>query len=146
MTKVETRRMISTKAVFALMFYLVMPVVVIYIIITTYPMLSSQRYVNMLYWIIPFSILLVILSQWSIMYPKGDTRRFYLNLCYVVAAMLWLFGFLGGGLVITDYWGEYQFSIHLWKYILVIIAVAVFNSIYYYLEWKVYRGDIISDS
>ena len=133
--------MISAKAVFALVFYLIMPVIVIYIIITTYPELSPSRYIRMLYWIVPAAIALIILSQWSIMFPRGDSRRLILDLCYVGASIVWLFGFLGGGLVITDYWGEYQFSIHLWKYILLIISVSVFSSIYYFLEWHVYRDE-----
>ncbi len=146
MASTEQRRWISTKAVFALVFYLIVPIIVVWIIVTTYPELTGQHYIGMLYWIVPSAILLIILSQWSIAYPRGDYRRLILDLAYVLMALIWIFGFLGGGLVITDYWDGYEFSLHLWKYLLVILAVAVFNAIYYVLEWVVYRRPDIDET
>jgi len=138
----RTERRVSIKAVFALLFYLVIPAMAIYIIMETYPELSKERFINMTYWFMPLSIVLVIISQISIRYERGDNRRFLLNVGYVMATMLWLYGFLGGDLVITETWREYHFSIHLWKYVLLIIFVAVFNIFYYALEWRVYKEEI----
>ena len=138
----SNERRVSIKAVFALLFYLVLPAMAIYIIIETYPELSKDRFINMTYWFVPMSILLVIISQLSIKYARGDDRRFVLNVGYVMATMLWLYGFLGGNLVITETWRGYHFSIHLWNYVLLIIFVAVFNILYYALEWRVYKEEI----
>ena len=91
----ETERKVSLKAVFALLFYLVIPAIAIYIIMETYPELSKDRFINMTYWFIPLSIVLVIISQFSIRYERGDNRRFLLNIGYVITTMLWLYGFLG---------------------------------------------------
>lgn len=138
----RTEGRVSIKAIFALLFYLVIPAMVIYIIMGTYPELSKDRFINMIYWFVPVSIVLVIISHLSIRYEKGDDSRFVLNICYVMATMLWLYGFLGGNLVITTTWKEYHFSIHLWKYVLLIIFVAVFNIFYYVLEWRIYKEEI----
>jgi hypothetical protein len=138
----RTKRRISVKAVFALLFYLVIPAIAIYIIMGTYPELSKERFINMTYWFVPLSIVLVIISQFSIRYKKGDDRRFILNVGYVIVTMLWLYGFLGGSLVITETWGEYQFSVHLWRYVILIIFVAIFNIFYYTLEWRIYKREI----
>lgn len=138
----KTGRKASVKAIFAVIDDLVIPIIAIYLIINTYPELGGDRYVNLLYWFIPLSIFLVIISQLSIRYPKGDTRRFALNISYVVITLVWLLAFLGGGLVVTESWGEYEFSIHLWKYVLLIVGVALFNVLYYALEWAAYKDDI----
>lgn len=141
----ETGRKASVKAVFALMFYLVIPIAAIYLIINSYPELGKERFINMIYWFIPLSIVLVIVSQLSIRYHKGDRRRFVLNMAYVLITLLWLLAFLGGGLVITETWGEYHFSLHLWKYVLLIVGVAVFNAVYYVLEWRIYSDESRED-
>lgn len=138
----DTGRRFSLKALFAIIFYLIVPIIIVNIIINTYPELGGERYATLIYLLVPIAVLLVVLSQLSIMYPKGDKRRFAYNIAYILTAMIWLFGFLGGGLVITDYWGEYQFSLHLWKYVALIVAVGLFNVFYYILEWRVYGEDL----
>ena len=137
----DTGRRYSVKALFALIFYLVMPIVVLLNIIKTYPELSEERYMAMIWTIIPFALLMVVISQLSIRYPRGDKRRLWLDYAYVTTAMLWLFAFLGGGVVITQSWGEYEFSLHLEKYVLLILAIMLFNCLYYFLEWWVYTED-----
>ncbi|MCK5039018.1 MAG: hypothetical protein KAS16_07960 [Thermoplasmata archaeon] len=137
----DTGRRYSVKAVFALIFYLVMPIMVLLNIIKTYPELSEERYMMMIWTIIPFALLMVVISQLSIRYPRGDKRRLWLNYAYVTTAMLWLFAFLGGGVVITQNWGVYEFSLHLEKYVLLILAITLFNCLYYFLEWWVYSDE-----
>ncbi len=137
----DTGRRYSVKAIFAVIFYLIMPIMAIYIIMESYPELSRERYMQIIWAIIPFAIVMVIISQLSIRYPKGDVRRLALNLAYVVTALLWLLAFLGGGMVLTQDWGPYEFSLHLEKYIILILAVSIFNSIYYVMEWMVYASD-----
>ncbi len=134
----DTGRRYSVKAFFALVFYLAMPIVVIWMIMETYPELSRDKYEAMMWAIVPFAILMVIISQLSIRFPKGDKRRLFLNLAYVATAMLWLMAFLGGSMVLTQNWGAYEFSLHLEKYVALILAVTIFNCFYYFMEWKVY--------
>jgi hypothetical protein len=138
----ETERRISIKAIIALFFYLIIPLFAIYIIITTYPELSQDRFITMVYWFVPLAIILVLISQASIRYPRGHNMKFFLDITYVVFTVLWLFAFLGGGINITQSWGEYEFTLHLWKYIVVIIFVAIFNMVYYTLEWNFYKKEL----
>jgi len=132
---------ISIKAIFAFVFYLLIPLIVISIILTSYPELSKARFIRIIYWIVPISLMIIVISQVSLRYKKGDDRRFILNIFYVVMTIVWVYGFLGGRLVITETWLEYEFSIHVWKYVLLIIVAAVVNIIYYTLEWRVYKED-----
>ncbi len=133
---------ISAKAMFALLFYLIIPIVAISVILFSYEELSKERFVNMIYWVIPTSIVIVIISQMSIKYEKGEDKRFVLNLIYVFLTLIWVYGFIGGSPVLTQTWLEYEFSIHLWKYISLIIAAAMINIFYYTLEWRIYKKEL----
>jgi hypothetical protein len=55
--------------------------------------------------------------------------------------MLWMFGLLGGGLVMTTLWNEYEFSLHMEKYVILILSVTALNLTYYIFEWRVYQKD-----
>jgi len=94
-----------------------------------------------IYWVIPTATVIVILAQVSAYYQKGDTRRFLLNIGFTTMTILWMFGLLGGGMVMTTQWNEYEFSLHMDKYVLLIVCVAMLNVIYYTFEWRVYRKD-----
>jgi peptidoglycan biosynthesis protein MviN/MurJ (putative lipid II flippase) len=83
----------------------------------------------------------VFLAQRSALYQKGDTKRFLLNIGFTVATIIWMYGLLGGGMVITTQWNGYDFSLHMDKYIVLIACVAAVNVIYFTLEWRVYRKD-----
>lgn len=137
----KSKKNISVKAIFAFVFYLLIPLIAISIILTSYPELSKDRFIRIVYWIVPISIMIIVISQISLRYKRGDDRRFILNIFYVVMTIVWVYGFLGGRLVITETWLEYEFSIHVWKYILLIIIAALVNIIYYTLEWRVYKED-----
>jgi hypothetical protein len=92
-----------------------------------------------IYWVIPTATIIIILAQLSPLYQKGEMRRFLLNIGFTAMTILWMFGLLGGGIVMTTQWNEYEFSLHMDKYVLLIISVAVLNVLYYTLEWMVYR-------
>jgi hypothetical protein len=132
------KRRISSKAVFALVFYLILPTIAISIIIITYPELSRDRLLGILYRIIPISITLILISQYQVRYGKGSKGRFILNEIYVVLIVLWLFALLGGKPVIDQTWEQYQFSLHIWNYIVVILVVTSMNVLYYAMEYKAY--------
>jgi hypothetical protein len=135
------KRCISIKACLALLFYLIIPLCSLLLILLSYPELPSDRFFMRIYCIIPTATVIVVLAQRSASYQKGDTRRFLLNIGFTVATMIWMFGLLGGGVVITTQWNGYDFSLHMDKYVLLIACVAALNVIYYTLEWRVYRKD-----
>jgi len=148
-TKISTlptikNRRISSKAVFALVFYLILPTIALSIIILTYPELSRERLLGILYRIIPISITLILVSQYQVRYGKGSKGRFILNEIYVVLIVLWLFALLGGKPVIDQTWEEYQFSLHIWNYIVLILIVTSMNVLYYAMEYKAYGKKDVS--
>jgi hypothetical protein len=134
-------RGISSKALLAFLLYLLIPLSALFLILQIYPEIPSDRMYMRIYWVIPTATIIVILAQLSSRYEKRDARRFLLNIGFTAMTILWMFGLLGGGIVMTTQWNEYEFSLHMNKYVLLIIGVATLNVLYYTLEWRVYRKD-----
>jgi len=138
------QKCISLKACFALFFYLIIPSIAIIMIIGSYPELSKDRFYTMLQWILPTSIAIVFLAQCSLFYQKGDFKYYLINVGFIIATMIWVYGLLGGGLIITNQWDEYLFNINMTKYVMLIMSVTTINIIYYTLEWKFYSKEVQS--
>ena len=136
------KRYISSKALLALVLYLLIPLCALLLVLQSYPEVPSNQLYARIYWVIPIASTMVILAQLSSLYQKGETRRYLLNIGFTAMTMLWMFGLIGGGLVMTTQWNEYEFSLHMDKYVLLIFSVAVFNGIYFTFEWMVYRKNI----
>jgi len=132
---------ISVKTIFAIIFYLIIPLFAIGIILISYDELSKDRFINIIFRIIPISLVIIMISQISLKYDRGTINKYFLNIAYVGMTLLWVFAFLGGNPVITEQWLDYEFSIHLWRYILLIILATIINIIYYTLEWRFYRAE-----
>jgi hypothetical protein len=132
-------RKFSSKAVFAFVFYLLLPVFALTTIMATYPELSSERLMAILYRIVPIAFMLILISQFQVRYTKGSFGRFAMNEVYVLLVLLWLFALLGGEPVIHQTWEEYSFSLHIWNYLLLIIFITVMNVIYYIVEFAAYH-------
>ncbi len=130
---------ISVKTIFVIIFYLIIPLFAINIILTSYDELSKDRFIWMIFWIIPISIVIILISQISLKYEKGTIKKYYLNIAYICMTLIWVYAFLGGNPVITEQWLDYEFSIHLWKYIILIIIATIINILYYTLEWRIFR-------
>jgi len=135
------KRCISSKTWFAFFLYLVLPLCALFFILQSYPELPQNFLYARIYWILPTSTVIIILAQLSALYPKGDTKRYVLNIGFTVATMTWMFGLLGGGMVMTSQWNGYAFSLHMDKYVLLIICVAMLNILYYTLEWKLHHKE-----
>ena len=133
-------RKFSSKAVFALVFYLLLPVFALTTIMATYPELSSERLVAIFYRIVPIAFLLILVSQFQVRYGKGSFGRFAMNEIYVLLVLLWLFALLGGEPVIHQTWEEFHFSLHIWNYLLLIIFITVMNVLYYIVEFLAYHN------
>ncbi len=148
-TKISTlltskKRRISSKAVFALVFYLILPTIALSIIILTYPELSRERLIGILQRIVPVGVILILVSQFQVRYEKGSKGRFILNEVYVVLVVVWLFALLGGEPVINQTWEEYRFSLHIINYIVLILLVTSVNVLYYAMEFQAYRKKDVS--
>jgi hypothetical protein len=133
------KRRISSKAVFALVFYVIMPIFSITMMLVTYPQLSKERLLGILQRTVPIGVMLILVSQYQVRYEKGDLGRFILNEIYVILVVLWIFALLGGEPVIHQTWEEYHFSLHIWNYVVVILIVTSLNFLYYILEYQAYR-------
>lgn len=132
------QKCISIKACFSLLFYIIIPSIAIIFIMSSYPELSKDRFYNIIKWILPTGTAIVILAQSSLFYDKGELKHYIINISFVIATMIWVYGLLGGGLIITNQWNEFQFKIHMTKYVFLILFVAAINIIYYTLEWRFY--------
>jgi hypothetical protein len=130
---------LSFKAGLAALLYLVIPVCCLLVIMRSYPELSKGWLYMRMYWILPSASAVIILAQVSARARKGETRRFVLNIAFTVATLTWVYGLLGGGVVITTQWNGYDFSLHMENYVTLIACVAALNVIYYTLEWRVYH-------
>ncbi|MCU0850578.1 MAG: hypothetical protein MUC80_04790 [Candidatus Thermoplasmatota archaeon] len=138
------RRFVAPKAWLAFCFYFVIPLSCLLLILTEYPELPPERIYSRIYWVIPTALVIVLLAQLGSLYQRGETKRCALNIGFTIMTMIWVFGLLGGGLVMTTFWNEYEFSLHMDKYVFLIMGVALLNILYYVFEWRVYRKDILS--
>ena len=133
------KKVISFKACLALLFYLIIPSFAIITIIGSYPELPKDRFFNMIRWILPTSIVLVFLAQCNLFSKKGKFGYYVCNIGFVITTMIWVYGILGGSLIITTQWNEFNFSINMYKYVILIVTVACINILYYTLEWRFYN-------
>jgi hypothetical protein len=131
---------VSKKALFALLFYVLIPIMAITTVMTTYPELSRQRLEAMLLWIIPVGIMLIIISQVQMFYEKGTVQHLTLNLVYVATAMLWIIGLFGGSATVNQSWKQYEFSLHVWRLLVLVLAVNVVNVFYYIVQYEAFKA------
>jgi hypothetical protein len=137
----KRKRTLSVKTWLAFLLYLLIPVCALLLVLQSYPEIPRDRIIARILWVIPTATIIVILAQLGSLYQRGETRRFLLNIGFTALTILWMFGLLGGGVVMTTQWNEYAFSLHMDKYVLLIVSVAALNVLYYILEWRVYRKD-----
>lgn len=135
------KKRISSKAIFALVFYLILPTLAILMIIGIYPELNPNRLFAILSRIIPISFVLIVISQFQVRYEKGSLGRFILNEFYVIMLVIWIMAFLGGEPVIYQTWEEYSFSLHIWNYLVVIFFVTAMNVLYYIMEYMAFSEE-----
>src|SRR4030042_3933296 len=98
------KRIVSLKAWLAFCLYFLIPVCSLLLVLQEYPELPSDRVYMRIYWVIPSALVIVLLAQLGSYYKKGETKRFLLNIGFTIMTMIWMFGLLGGGLVMTTFW------------------------------------------
>lgn len=133
------KQIISIKACFALFFYLIVPSIAIILIMNSYPELSKDRFYTMIKWILPTAVVIVLFAQCSLFFQKGQLKQYLLNIGFVIGTLLWVYGLLGGNVVITNQWNDFFFNIHMNKYVIIILFVAGINILYYTMEWRFYQ-------
>ncbi len=135
----QSKRRLSVKAIFTIIFYLIVPAIAIPIIIISYPELSDDKLLLILKQIIPISLVLIFIAQYQVRFRKGEIKRLLFNELYVAIGALWLIVLVGGGPVIHQTWEEYHFSLHIWRYLALIFFVMALNVIFYIMEYYAYR-------
>jgi hypothetical protein len=136
---------VSKKALFAIIFYLLVPTFAILMIMAAYPELSRESLTNMLLRTVPIAVALVLVSQYGVRYEKGDKRRFVLNEIYVLLVLFWLLALFGGEPIIHQTWGEHAFTLNIWNYVLLIFFVSCVNAVYFALEYWAYGKNAKSE-
>lgn len=132
---------VAPKAWLAFLLYFLIPLCALFLILHEYPELPPEKTYARIYWVIPTALILVVLAQAGSYFQRGETTRYLLSIGFTVMTMIWMVGLLGGGLVMTTLWNQYEFSLHMDKYVMLIGSAAVLNVVYYTCEWKVYRKE-----
>jgi len=132
---------ISAKAVIALAIYVVVPAFAIVLTMMNYPEVSRDGLVRMIAWTAPLGLVLVVMSQLGTRYEKGTKEHLVTDLAYTAVALLWVVALLGGRPSITQTWNGYEFTIHLWKKLLIIFAVAGVNAAYFVLVYQAHSEE-----
>lgn len=130
---------ISIKAIFALVFYVMLPTTAILLINIRYPELSTSRLTTMLSFTLPLGMLLIFISQFQVRYSPGNIKRLLFNLAYLVTAVFWVFGLLGGKTSVVQKWEEIEFSVDITGLLLLIFTITGINAVYYILEYSAFR-------
>lgn len=55
--------------------------------------------------------------------------------------VIWIFALLGGEPVIYQTWEEYNFSLHIWNYLALILFITFMNVLYYALEYNAFSKE-----
>jgi hypothetical protein len=127
-------------ATWALLYYVVLPSVILTIIMWRYPELSSEHFMEMLRWVLILGTILVGVSALRAEFETGTYPRLVLDSAYVVFAIVWLLGVLGGGTVLEQSWNGYVFFIDVRGLFTIVAALASLNLVYYALRFGQERG------
>ena len=127
-------------ATWALRYYVVVPTALLTIIMWQYPELSKDQFTVMLRWTLIMGVALVGVSALRAEHKTGTVPRLGLDVAYVVLAILWLLGVLGGGTVLEQSWNGYHFFIDVKGLFTIVAALASLNMVYYILRFGQERG------
>jgi Kef-type K+ transport system membrane component KefB len=82
---------------------------------------------------IPIAALILLKGR----FPRGDKRRFVLSLAQIASVAIWLF--VAVAPTISFKYNQYDVSITVIKYLLLLAAVYCLNAFYAYSEYRVYK-------
>jgi hypothetical protein len=127
-------------ATWALLYYVVVPSVLLTAIMWRFPELSQEHFLEMLRWVLILGTLLVGVNALRAEFETGTVPRLGLDGLYVVLAIIWLLGVLGGGTVLEQSWNGYVFFIDVRGLFTIVAALASLNLVYYALRFGQERG------
>ena len=130
------------KPLISVLMYLVIPLVAIHLIMAQYPLLDKARFYRIISWIVPFGIGLFIITLIQERFRKGSGLRLALDGVFVLFAMFWLFGFLGGRTVIASSYGTWHFSVDVTPIVCIALFGTGMNFIRDLLEYMAHRQGI----
>lgn len=123
------------KPIISVLFYLIIPLVSIYLIMLQYPHLGKTRFINMVYWIVPFGLALLAVTLVQEKHAKGTRTRLGLDAIFVALAMGWLFGFLGGRTVVENHYDDWYFAVDVGPVVAIALIGTGMNFIHDILEY-----------
>jgi len=124
------------KASWALVYYVVIPTCLIETIMWRFPELSREHFYVMLRWVLGVGIVIVGVSALRADHPMGSWTRLGLDTAYVVGAIGWLLGILGGDTVLDQSWQGHPFSIDIGRLFAVVASLASLNLVYYVMGFR----------
>jgi hypothetical protein len=127
-------------ATWALLYYIVVPTALLTVIMWRFPELDREHFAEMLRWVLIMGVALVGVSALRADHPTGTLPRLALDTTYVLLAILWLLGILGGGTVLEQSWNGYQFFIDVKGLFTIVAALASLNVVYFALRFAQERG------
>lgn len=133
------------RATWALMYYVVIPTIVITAIMWRFPELSQERFMVTLRWVLVLGILLVGINALRAEHEVGTYWRLGLDTAFVLAAIGWLLGVLGGGVVLEQTWKGHPFSIDISGLFVLIVLLASLNLIHDTLRFAQARGWFVKE-
>jgi len=128
------------KAAWALAYYVVIPTVIITTIKWRYPELGQSHLDATLRWAIVAGTVIVGVSALRAEFEHGTRTRLALDSAYVLLAIVWLLGVLGGDTVLEQSWQGHPFSIDISRLFLVVASLASLNLLHYSLEHRTARA------
>ncbi len=124
------------KASWALAYYVLIPTVIVTTIKWRYPELSGEHLDATLRWVLAAGMVIVGVSAVRAEFEQGTRMRLWLDLAYVLLAIAWLLGVLGGDTVLEQSWQGHPFSIDITRLFAVVASLASLNMLHYALEYR----------
>jgi hypothetical protein len=134
------------RATWPLVYYIVVPTTVISVIMWRFPELDSEKFAEMLRWVLVIGVFLVGVAALRADYAVGTNPRLVLDVTYVALAITWVLGILGGGTVLEQSWQGHVFFVDIERLFIIVTVLASLNVIYYALQYAQAKGLISSDS
>jgi len=129
------------KAVWALAYYVIIPTVIVTTIKWRYPELSQEHLDATLRWVLASGMVIVGVSAMRAEFERGKRARLALDSAYVLLAIVWLLGVLGGDTVLDQSWQGHPFTIDITRLFVVVASLASLNLLHYALEHRAARAD-----
>jgi hypothetical protein len=127
------------KAGWALAYYVVIPTIIVTTIKWRYPELEQGHLDATLRWVLASGMVIVGVSALRADFERGSRVRLALDASYVLLAIAWLLGVLGGDTVLEQSWQGHPFTIDITRLFVVVASLASLNLLHYALEYRAAR-------